>query len=293
MMEPLRIAFLSDIHLTQSRMRTLFFSLALRNIGTNKPGYGLFVSAGDTTDHGYKEHWIAARQCMEKYPPAPECIIAMGNHDTWNKSPKGVSRYDTSLPLYTDFRRRFCSIDDTRPYFTKTVGGVPFIMLSTEGDGVDGIVSDEQVEWFSHELGKAAEKNTFIFVISHWALKGTHGLPKTFGDKRYNEFTGSIGTQSDRIANIIAGYKNVIYISGHSHMGWTPSENGLGYASFEWEGENIRINLPCYIFFSHGGVRIEPGLGLEALVTDNDVTFKLKNYAFNYIINKYTVHIKK
>ncbi len=287
-----RIAFLSDIHLRDTKPRLLLYARGLENIKNSRPPYDLFVSVGDLTDHGYKEHWLAAQKCTEKRLPAQACIFALGNHDTWNRHSEAVNEYDASLPYYIDFRRKFCNVSGEKPYFSRAVNGVPFIMLSTEQSHVDGFVTNEQIQWLEEELKKAAALHTFIFVISHWALKGTHGLPKTFGDKKYNEFTGSIGEQSDRIRELLLQYKNVIYISGHSHMGWMPPEAGRGYASFERLGDNALVNLPCYIFLNHDGLHNEPGIGLEAVLRGETLVLCPKNYALNRRYKKYEITLK-
>ena len=292
-MEQLKIAFLSDIHLTESPFRIAFFRQALKNIRKPKNGYGVFVSVGDTTDHGFKEHWLAAQQCMEDLRPAPDCVLALGNHDTWNRHADGESEYEASLPFYRDLRRRICGCTEEAPYYSTVLHGVPFIMLSTEDSRVDGYVTADQIAWLRAELDKAAALHTFIFVISHWGLKGTHGLPATFGDKKYNEYTGSIGERSDEIAALFKQYPNTVYVSGHSHMGWIAADQNRGYASLERDGGLTLINLPCYMFANHDGVRNEPGLGLEVTVEGDRLTVCPKNYAMNFLLKRYKTVIER
>ena len=145
---------------------------------------------------------------------------------------------------------------------------------------------------YENELEQAAELHTFLFVISHWALQGTHGLPKTFGDKTYHEYTGSIGEQSGRIKEILLRYKNVIYVSGHSHMGWMPPDTGCGYASFETLGDNALVNLPCFIFFNHDGRNNMLGVGLDVSVNGDTLTLCPKNYAANRRYGGYEIRLR-
>ena len=52
-------------------------------------------------------------------------------------------------------------------------------------------------------MKKASKKDLPIFVISHWPLNQTHGLPLSFGDEDYDEMTGGMGEKSADIENAL------------------------------------------------------------------------------------------
>ena len=292
-MEPLRFAVLSDIHMTGSPFRRLYFKSALKQIQKTSPSYRLFVSLGDTTDHGYPQHWDAAAECLENARPAPECIAALGNHDTWNKDPRYDSEYEASLPLYLQFRSRICGVDDAKPYHYQVIGETPFIVLGAESDSVGGVMTDEQFCWLAVRLEEASKLQTFIFVVSHFAFKNTHGLPVTFGEKVLNENKSTWGDRDGELRALIGKYKNVIYLTGHSHMGWTPSGTKRGYASVETHDGVTCVNAPCFMFLNHDGAVNRPGLGVEFIMDGDTVTLCPVDYALGRKLKKYRIVITK
>ncbi|MBQ6419994.1 MAG: metallophosphoesterase [Clostridia bacterium] len=274
----LRVAILSDIHLRDSFVRRRFLTRGLKNI--KKRDYDLFVTLGDTTDHGNKTAWFAAQRLLEAVRPAKRSLAVIGNHDTWNRDARkpGQSEIDASLPLFLDFLRKTSGIVSKTAWYKAEVKGVPFIVLGTVGDSVGGKLGDEQLVWLDEALKEAAKSEGFIFVLSHWPLKNTHGLPKTFGEKELNENKCSWGDESDKLNAILQKYDRVVLLSGHSHMGWVPHEKLRirGFSSVEVVGNILSVNLPC-CSINHDGYLL-PGYGLDLTVTPDDAVFRLRNF---------------
>ena len=289
----LSIDILADIHLDPRPMRLAALKRALVNIKNTPGGCDLFISAGDTTDGGEKRQWFAFQELYEKIAPAKRTILALGNHDTWT-SPYGAHRndgeFDRALPLYTDCRRKVCGFRSDAAWYAETVNGVPFIMPGTSASDVGAQVDAEQVAWFREALREAAEYKTFIFVISHWALKNTHGLPYTFSRSHdANEYEGSLGDGGEEMLAEMKKYRNVVLISGHSHMGWTPPErlHDKGWSSVEGHDGVLCVNLPCFMFPNHDGDLNMRGLGMRIEMEGRRAELMLKNYLAPVPLGRY------
>ncbi len=284
----LKFVVLSDIHIwgdTSDREKKL--KSALKNIRKEKAD--AFVSTGDITAHGETDQWELAVKCLKDIPPAPECVLTLGNHDLWATLPEDVTvpDYEYALGLYRKYRKAVSGVDEETPYFTQKINGYTFISIGSEADNCDGDIFDSQIEWLDRELEKASKDGKPVFVLSHFAMNKTHGLPKTFGDKNYTETTGGMGVNSDRINSVFQKYKNVFFFSGHSHMGVAGKETmrKKGYSSIETHGNVTSVNLPCYMFKNHDGLPF-PGIGMRVTVYDNRLKLEFKSYRYNLKFNK-------
>ena len=283
-----KFVVLSDIHVwTKTNLRTFKLNMALKNIQKEKAD--AFVSTGDLTDHGEIDQWEAAAECLKQTPPAPQCVITLGNHDTWSTLPEDVTipDYEYSLNLYRKYRKLISGVDEEKAYFTQKIKGYTFISIGSEADNCDGDISEEQIEWLDRELEKASKDKKPIFVLSHFAMNKTHGLPATFGDKEYTDTTGGMGINSDKINDVFQKYDNIFLFSGHSHMGVAGKKTmkEKGYASIETHGTVTSVNLPCYMFMNHDGLPFS-GLGMRVRVYDNRLKLEFKSYCFDVKLGK-------
>ena len=73
-------------------------------------------------------------------------------------------------------------------------------------------------------LGEASQGNKPVFVISHWPMNGTHGLPETWGDKEPRPEDSGFGEQSARVGAILKK-RNVFLLSGHITLAQTALPN--------------------------------------------------------------------
>ena len=247
------------------------------------------VIAGDITDHGYASQWDRAEDILTSYDVADEMILAMGNHDLWTRDEQGR----TSKGLFLQYNKRITGKYVSDAYYSTEVNGYPFIVLCSEADETDGYFTDKQIKWLKKELKKAAKKDLPIFVICHWPLNQTHGLPVTFGDDEYTEMTGGMGENSARIERLLKKYDNVFLISGHIHIGFSNAEDEAktGYRSIESDGSFHSINLPRINAMTKIGYPMM-GTGYNVEVYEDKVVFRARNYAMNTWVPKYDCTIE-
>lgn len=277
---------LSDIHMRgNEKYRARRLRKALLSIASTKY-LDAFVSSGDMTDHGEEEHWQLFEEVLAERH-LPETVLCLGNHDMWTTTPSGKDDFNVSFGLFRKYAPRITGIDcGDKPYFRRDVRGYTFLCMASEGTDVGAYVSDEQIKWLDEQLTELPADRP-VFVISHYALNKTHGLPRTFGDKKYNDMTGGFGPQSDRINEVLQKHPNVVLISGHSHMGLAKEKD---YGTFEKVGNIHSVNLPCFMFPNHDGV-FHWGVGMVTEVYKDKIVFRFRNFVYNFWYRKYTFYI--
>ena len=233
------------------------------------------VISGDVTDHGYESQWVKTEEILGSYDLADNIILAAGNHDTWTRE----NSDKTFRELFVEYGSRIMGVETDDIYFTREVNGYTFIVLCSESDSTSGYFSQTQISWLKAELAKAAEKDLPIFVICHWPINQTHGLPVTFGDDDYDEMTGGMGYQSAEIEAALKEYDNVFLISGHIHAGLSNADDmaRTGYQSVESDGSFHSINLPRFNAFNPIG-NFMIGTGYTVEVYDDEVVFRARNF---------------
>ncbi|MBR0510146.1 MAG: metallophosphoesterase [Clostridia bacterium] len=280
--ENVRMTFaaISDIHMTDSALRQGMLELGLYDMANAERRLDAYLMLGDNTDHGEPEQYDQLIAAMSKYDIADTVLLAEGNHDTWTTDESGADDTAAAQQNFIDFNKTAAGREIDKVYYSTEVNGYPFIFLGSEGSGVAAYISDEQLSWLRAEMDAAAATGKPIFVISHWPFKGTHGLPKTFGEADYDEWTGSLGEQNDAVEAIVKDYDNVFYMSGHNHAGFANdnAEKIYGYNSFETEGSLHRINLPSFMYMSIFG-RISNGTGFVVEVYDDEVVFRARSFS--------------
>ncbi len=272
-------AALADVHVDWRSYRWRRLSTALRDMEHSYTPIDALVTLGDTTDHGEPDHWEMAEWIFMHHKPAKELIFAIGNHDTWTHEEECGRKFED---LFIEYSEKICNRKLDKVYFYTEVKGYPFVSLGSESDCLNADISDEQLKWFEETMEKAAATGKPIFVLCHQALNQTHGLPKTFDkDEDYKTMDeGGIGDASDKVKAIMKKYKNVFYMSGHSHMGLNGkyTQKKKGYCTIEHDGSLHLFNLPCFMFWNHHGIKW-CGLGMQFEVYDDKVVVRPRSYA--------------
>ncbi len=286
----LYFATMSDTHFNSSPLRVFMMQLGLADMQDAKYPLDALVHAGDVTDHAYEEDWENCAKAFVGYTPAREYIFAEGNHDTWATDDE--TSFEVSKERFIRYNNRIAGRKIDNVYYSTQVNGYTFIVLGSEGDHVGATVSDEQVQWLDAEMAKAAESGLPIFVVFHQPMNMTHGLPESWGDEDYDDFTGGIGEQSDNIQAVLQKYKNVFYISGHIHSGFGDkfTSEYAGYKSIETYGNITSINLPSYMYFNALGQNMS-GTGFVFEVYEDEVVIRGRSYSSNvwYTAYDYTI----
>lgn len=278
----LSFAALSDTHIydvedDNNNYSTLMFNLVMGDIAEHNPKQDALVIAGDITDDGEEPQWQNAVNLFSTVNPAERILMSIGNHDTWTEESK-----KSAQNLFVEYSNKITGNKIKKVYYSTKVNGYYFIFLGSEKAAPDAgaYFSNKQISWLDAEMKKAAKTNKPIFVVSHWPLNKTHGLPASFGDDEYNDNTGGMGQQNAKVKKILNKYKNVFLISGHIHSGFSnkASAEKNGYQSVETYGNITSLNLPCGAF-ANGNGHFLPGSGYNVEVYKNKVIFRARSFA--------------
>ncbi len=284
----LNIAAISDIHMTDSVFRSFMLEFGLDDMENSDEEIDLLVCSGDLTDHGEKEEWDMLADTFAKHTPAKEIILAQGNHDTWTED----EGYDLARDYFIEYNNRITGRNTESEYYSTKVNGYTFIVLASEDDRTSMYMSDKQIEWLADEMEKASKDGLPIFVVSHWPINQTHGLPETWGDEDMEPDDGGIGDQSAAVESILKKYKNVIMLSGHIHSGFTNEDQvaTYGYCSVESYGSFHSVNLPGYMYLTIRG-RISNGTGYQIEVYEDTVEIRARSFSAGVWYTDYTYSI--
>lgn len=272
----LNFAVLSDIHMTEETARADMLRFGLQDMQEFSSPLDLVVASGDLTDHGEPEEWANLEKAFADYTPAKNIILAQGNHDTWTSD----DNYALSRELFIEYNGKIAGREIDEVYYSTKVNGYTFIVLGSETDRTAAYISDTQLEWLEGEMEKASKDGLPIFVVSHWPINESHGLPEMWGDDEPEPDDGGLGDQSARVEEILKAYENVFMITGHIHSGFTKNgqEGVYGYLSVESDGSFHSINLPQYMYMTIRG-RIANGTGFVFEVYEDTVEIRARSYS--------------
>ena len=191
-------------------------------------------------------------------------INAEGNHDI------RLRLYKQSLSRFSAFSNALNENGAMDSFhYSTAVNGYTFLVLGSDRtEFEESYLNDAQLEWLDASLEAQAGRPTF--VVLHQPLKNTHGLPDTWGSPLKS--AGSVGKQSDRIAEILQKYRNVILITGHLHT-------GFGTYTYEKLGDVTMVNLPSLTINNKDGGDNGPGLGCVVECYENEIVFRARNFA--------------
>ncbi|MDR6550200.1 metallophosphoesterase [Paenibacillus qinlingensis] len=227
---------LSDVHISNNGTSTITDRLhsALKDITHFESPVDTIVFGGDITDVGRDQDYKLFRKVLDNYK-LPPLYANMGNHDyydIWINS-KGDWSAETVPNGKTDAmsRERFMKFFGykDKPYKDVWMNDVHLIMMSQEtyvqekpevGEGA--WYSDEQLAWLetimkSHVDGKPA----VVFIHQPLPAPDTEGKPPQL--LRAKEFRA-----------ILAPYKNVFVLSGHTHRNFATENHYNTQNSFHW-----------------------------------------------------------
>lgn len=285
----LDFAVISDVHMTDEYLRRMVLESGLDDMtnAVNKPD--ALVIAGDMTDDGIESDYENLSKAFSGYNPADNILLALGNHDTWTDED---DRYEPVKENFLKYSKEIADRDLTECYYSTEINGYTFIVMASEGTHVAAYISPAQLEWLRAEMDKAAEKELPIFVISHWPVAFTHGLPESFGEEEPEPMDGSFGDQNAEVEAILKDYENVFLISGHIHNGLVNEEKSelYGYASVESYGSLHSINLPSFMFPTSRG-NFMNGSGYSIEVYKNEVAIRARNFISGTWLPDYDVTI--
>lgn len=284
----LNFAAISDIHMTDEYARRKVLECGLWDMENANEPLDALVLAGDLTDHGLEEEYENLKKAFSGYTPAKEIIMAVGNHDTWTDD----DRYEPAKEYFVKYSEEITGRQLEDCYFTTEINGYTFIVMASEGTSTSAYISDTQLKWLRNEMDKASEKGLPIFVISHWPIAETHGLPETWGDDEPELLDGSFGNQNYEVEAILKDYENVFMITGHIHNGFVNDrqKDYYGYASVESYGSFHSINLSSFMYLVPRG-RVANGTGYCIEVYDDEVLIRARSFTAGVWYTDYDVTI--
>ena len=271
-------AVISDTHLKDNAFREGVLELGLLDMASAEEKLDALVFDGDITDHGAIEMWDGFAESMAKYDSAEQYVLVAGNHDTWGPVDGDL---DSVKNTFIEYNKKVSDRDVSEMYYTTKIGDCTAIVLGSEGDHTYATISQKQIDWFAAEMAKASKSGLPIFVFCHQPINETHGLPYTWDmDKTDEPDTGGIGEASDAIFNIIKQYKNVFYISGHIHTGFSKDQLLSNALSVEKYDGYTLVNAPCYMYpdVVRGG-NVTNGTGYIFEVYNDEVLIRARNFS--------------
>ncbi len=285
----LNFAAIADIHMTDEFARVQVLKCGLWDMDHAYDDLDALVLAGDLTDNGRVEQYENLKKAFEPYSPAKEIIMAVGNHDTWTDEDDA---YEPAKENFIKYSKEITGRELTECYFTTQINGYTFIVMASEDTHTDAYISDTQLQWLREEMDKASEKDLPVFVISHWPLAESHGLPETWGDDEPELLDGSFGDQNYEVEAILKDYENVFFITGHLHNGFVneAQENFYGYVSVESDGSFHSINLPSFMYMGIRG-RVMNGCGYSIEVYEDEVLVRARSFTSDIWYTDYDVTI--
>lgn len=284
----LNMAVISDIHMTDELYRSLTLEFGLEDMEKTDYPYDALIATGDLTDGGEKQEWEALAATFAKFNPAKNIVLAQGNHDTWTED----DGYALAKDYFISYSEKITGREIEHEYYTEKINGYSFIVLASEDDRTSMYMSDEQLVWLEKEMEKASKDGLPIFVVSHWPINQSHGLPESWGDSEPEPDDGGIGDQSAQVEAILKKYDNVIMLSGHIHNGFVKEgqENVYGYNSVESDGSFHSVNLSQFMYPTIRG-RVANGTGFVIEVYGDRVEIRPRSFTAGVWYTDYNVTI--
>ncbi len=162
----------------------------------------LVVFTGDFTTMSLEAEFKRAAEMMAPIQAkwGHQFIAIPGNHDRY--TPRSSSRYEEWFPDSQIDGVRTWEIDDST-VITGYDASRPFKLRS------NGLFTDEIAEKLDAELGRQAEKT--VILIGHYPYATPPHQQETNGHRLIGE---------ERLAELVANHRPVVYLHGHKHARW-------------------------------------------------------------------------
>ena len=251
-----------------------------------------FIIAGDIAENGLEDEYQRVTQYIKDFN-TKNFIMATGNHDI------RLRAWDQSSERFLNFMNNLNGEENaqSKVYYKYMVGDYTFLVMGSEESRFeDAYISNAQLQWLNVQLKEATATGKPVFVICHYTLAEGHGLPTTWGSgntdgtgslptyerKDDYDFTGSIGSQSNDVYDILTQYKNVFFITGHLHTGF----GKYTYESLNVENNVQGVNVPSVGIDNKDGTYNNPATGFYVEVTDNQVIFYARDFGHGKFLSE-------
>ncbi len=222
--------------------RECCFYGACKDIKNQAEPIDALLVAGDVTENGLKCEFRMVSHILNGISDKVSNIFLIpGNHDI-------------RLRSYKKQLKRFCNAvssikngvvpNGTNYHFSVDFPSCKFIMMGADRASFEAAhISREQLDWLDREIGLAEKENKPAFVFNHQTLKKVHGLPDVWQSN--DNWRGSVGRQSELLKRVFENHSNVIFVTGHLHM-------GVWEKTFEDFGKYKCLSIPTVGAGNHG-----------------------------------------
>jgi 3',5'-cyclic AMP phosphodiesterase CpdA len=236
--DPLLSFFLlSDMHITMdASTMTDKLHWAMKDLTNFESNVDTIVFGGDLTDFGRDGDYELLSGILKKYK-LPPYFGNMGNHDyydIWLDQKNGWFSEKTMPNGKTDAMARnrffdFIGHKQGEVYKDVTINGVHLLMVSQEcyvqerrdvGEGA--WYSDEQLAWLKKAMEPHKDGSPAIVIIHQ-------PLPPQGSDGRTHQLI-----RATEFRAILAPYKNVVVLSGHTHWDFNVNNHDNPGETFRW-----------------------------------------------------------
>ena len=239
-----RFAVISDVHidLEDGGKKTYFtyaednFLHALRTI--KNLGCRFIVSAGDqiTNASGGTAEWRRYRELIAQSGYDGLILEALGNHET------RCAKYGCTLShslgeflAYAGLEHKPVNLPSGKTYYEylDPTCGDSFIFMALE-NGADANLLDnfsaEQMDWVERLVEKRTKESRRIFLIQHapiyaYGAGDRTDSPAYAGSIRMQDECGKPFPGNRRFKALIESRKNIIWLSGHTHVDFADNVN--------------------------------------------------------------------
>ncbi len=147
---------------------------------------------------------------------------AIGNHELWQGVANGTADFVRATGLDGD------ASTASKPYFEKTLGGDHFIFMAMEGGFYPDVTEEftsAQLDWLEDLLKKYSGDGKNIYVIEHSLFYKYGAGDRVDGDPYYDIPLKDTQESTRRLKTIFETYKDVIFLSGHTHIAFKEQYN--------------------------------------------------------------------
>lgn len=225
-----RFASYSDVHIDgvydTYKYADIHWAKALSTAGARNVDFT--VLSGDYVNNNVDYSGISAKEwrtyekILAKSDYCNPIYEAIGNHEIWQNVKTGTADFIKGTGLDGD------KSSSSQAYFEKTLGGDHFIFMSMEGgfypDRTEEF-TDKQLDWLEGLLSKYSGDGKNIYIIEHSLFYKYGAGDRVDGEPYYDIPLKTSQASAQRFKNILEEYKDVIFISGHTHIAFAEQYN--------------------------------------------------------------------
>ena len=233
----IQLSFLSDMHLTSKPWR---ISRAFQQAESDT----LFL-LGDNANDGTAEQFEELKRCVEKIPESKAVLSVIGNHDCLHhntaKGEDGTVNYAAfqSWLMERDAAKRLPVVFPSEDLeWSLRLGKLDIIGLQCVVSGRKFLFPEgRQVEWLKSHLNEYKDPAWHI-ILCHAPLLA-HNPNRNEGNPYID--------RNKEIQRIVNEIRNVIFLSGHTHVSPNTAEGSVEY---DEDRRNIYINCGSVVITS-------------------------------------------